>query len=66
MNTSGKTYDIQEFSRLNATLNEQQEEMEKIDNDKSVQTVKIIQYAMLFTGALLSLYMFSRLVNKKK
>ncbi len=66
MNTAGKTYDTQEFSRLDDFIKEQQSEMEKIDREKSVQTTKIVQYAMVLTGIVLSLYWFSSLVNKKK
>jgi hypothetical protein len=66
MNTAGKTYDTQEYNRLDAFIKEQQSEMEKIDREKSVQTTKIVQYTMILTGIVLSLYVFSRLVNKKK
>jgi hypothetical protein len=66
MSTAGKTYDTQEYSRLDAFIKEQQSEMEKIDREKSVQNTKIVQYAMILTGIVLSLYVFSRLVNKKK
>lgn len=65
-NTAGKTYDVQEYSRLDATLKEQQAEMDKIDKEKSFQTIKIVQYTMLLTGVVLTLYYFNRLVNKKK
>ena len=65
-NTAGKTYDTQEYSRLDAFLKEQQDEMNKIDREKSFQTTKIIQYAMVLTGVVLSLYFFSTMVNKKK
>lgn len=64
--TAGKTYDSQEYSRLDAFIKEQQDEMDKIDREKSVQMTKIIQYAMVLTGVVLSLYWFSRMVNKKK
>jgi hypothetical protein len=64
--TAGKIYDSEEYSRLDAFLKEQQDEMNKIDREKSVQTTKIIQYAMVLTGVVLSLYWFSNLVNKKK
>jgi hypothetical protein len=64
--TAGKIYDSEEYSRLDAFLKEQQDEMNKIDKEKSVQTTKIIQYAMVLTGVVLSLYWFSRMVNKKK
>jgi hypothetical protein len=65
-NTSGKTYDTGEYSRLDAFLKEQQDEMTKIDKEKSVQTVKIVQYVMVLTGVVLTLFWFSNLVNKKK
>ena len=65
-NTAGKTYDTQEYSRLDAFLKEQQDEMNKIDREKSFQTKKIVQYAMVLTGVVLSLYFFSTMVNKKK
>jgi hypothetical protein len=64
--TAGKTYDSEEYSRLDAFLKEQQDEMDKIDKEKSVQTTKIVQYAMVLTGVVLSLYTFSVLINKKK
>jgi hypothetical protein len=64
--TSGKTYDTQEYSRLDNFIKEQQTEMDKIDKEKSVQTKKIVQYAMILTGVVVSLYVFSRLVNKNK
>lgn len=65
-NTAGKTYDVAEFGRLDAFLKEQQAEMDKIDKEKSFQTIKIVQYTMLLTGVVLTLYYFNRLVNKKK
>jgi hypothetical protein len=65
-NTSGKTYDTGEYSRLDSFLKEQQDEMTKIDKEKSVQTVKIVQYVMVLTGVVLTLFWFSNLVNKKK
>lgn len=64
--TSGKTYDTQEYSRLDNFIKEQQAEMDKIDKEKTVQTKKIVQYAMILTGVVVSLYVFSRLVNKKQ
>ena len=64
--SAGKIYDISEYPRLDAFLKEQQDVMDKIDNEKSFQTTKIVQYAMVLTGVVLSLYFFSRLVNKKK
>ena len=64
--TSGKTYDVAEYGRLDTFIKEQQAEMDKIDKEKSVQTVKIVQYAMVLTGVVVTLYVFSRLVNKKK
>jgi hypothetical protein len=65
-NTAGKIYDISEYPRLDAFLKEQQDVMDKIDNEKSFQTTKIIQYATVLTGVVLTLYWFSRMVNKKK
>jgi hypothetical protein len=66
MDKSGKTYDSQEYSRLDSFIKEQQAEMEKIDLEKSVQTKKIVQYAMILTGIVLSLYVFSRVVKKNQ
>jgi hypothetical protein len=65
-NTSGKTYDIAEYGRLDAFIKEQQAEMDKIDLEKSVQNKKILQYGIVLTGVVLTLYLFSRLVNRKK
>lgn len=64
--TSGRTYDTAEYGRLDAFIKEQQAEMDKIDREKSVQTKKIVQYALVLTGVVVTLYFFSRLVNKKK
>jgi hypothetical protein len=64
--TSGKTYDVAEYGRLDTFIKEQQAEMDRIDKEKSVQTVKIVRYALVLTGVVVSLYFFSRLVNKKK
>lgn len=65
-NTAGKTYDTGEYSRLDFILKEQQAEMDRIDKERSVQNIKIVQYLMVLTGVVLSLYWFSRMVNKKK
>jgi len=65
-NTSGKTYDIAEYGRLDAFIKEQQAEMDKIDLEKSGKNTKILQYGIVLTGVVLTLYLFSRLVNKKK
>lgn len=65
-NTSGKTYDTAEYGRLDAFIKEQQAEMDKIDLEKSVQNKKILQYGIVLTGVVLTLYLFSRLVNRKK
>lgn len=64
--TSGKTYDTQEYSRLDAFIKEQQAEMDKIDLEKSVQNKKILQYTLILTGVVVTLYAFSRLLNRKK
>jgi hypothetical protein len=65
-NTSGKTYDVAEYGRLDAFIKEQQDEMDKIDREKSVQNKKILQYGLVLTGVVLTLYLFNRLVNRKK
>jgi tetrahydromethanopterin S-methyltransferase subunit G len=65
-NTSGKIYDVAEYGKLEDTLNELSSEMEKIDSEKSVQNKKILRYGLLLTGVVVSLYVFSVLVNKKK
>jgi len=64
--TSGKTYDVGEFGRLDIFFDEQEAEFKKIDLEKSVQNTKLLQYGLVLTGVVLSLYTFSRLVNKKK
>lgn len=64
--TSGKTYDVKEFSRLDDFINTQEEEMKKIDLEKSIQNKKILQYTLILTGVVLTLFVFSRLINKKK
>jgi hypothetical protein len=64
--TSGKTYDTAEYGRLDAFIKEQQDEMDKIDREKSVQNKKILQYGLVLTGVVLTLYLFNRLVNRKK
>lgn len=64
--TSGKTYDVAEYGRLDTFIKEQQGEMDKIDREKSVQNKKILQYGIVLTGVVLTLYLFSRLVNRKK
>jgi len=65
-NTAGKIYDIAEYPRLDAFIKEQQAEMDKIDKEKSFQTTKIVQYAMVLTGVVLTLFFFNTLINKKK
>ena len=47
-------------------MKEQDELFKKEELSKSVQTTKIVQYAMVLTGVVVTLYAFSRLVNKKK
>ena len=64
-NTSGKTYDVAEYGRLDAFIKEQQDEMDKIDLEKSVQNKKILQYGIVLTGVILTLFLFNRLVNRK-
>lgn len=64
-NTSGKTYDVAEYGKLDAFIKEQQDEMDKIDLEKSVQNKKILQYGLVLTGVVLTLFLFNKLVNKK-
>jgi hypothetical protein len=64
--TAGKTYDVAEYSRLDSFFQEQEQEMQKIDLEKSFQNKKILQYGLILTGVVVSIYVFSRLVNKKK
>jgi hypothetical protein len=63
--TSGKTYDVAEYGKLDAFIKEQQDEMDKIDLEKSVQNKKILQYGIVLTGVVLTLFLFNRLVNRK-
>jgi hypothetical protein len=63
--TSGKTYDVAEYGRLDAFIKEQQGEMDKIDKEQSVQNKKILQYGLVLTGVVLTLFLFNRLVNRK-
>ena len=63
--TSGKTYDVAEYGKLDAFIKEQQDEMDKIDLEKSVQNKKILQYGIVLTGVILTLFLFNRLVNRK-
>ena len=65
-NTSGKIYDVSELPRLKDFLEKQEIEFQKIDAEKSIQNKKILQYVLVITGAVVSLYVFSRLVSKKK
>jgi hypothetical protein len=64
-NPSGKIYDVSELPRLKDFLAKQEIEFQKIDAEKSIQNKKILQYTLIITGAVISLYVFSRLVNKK-
>ena len=63
--TSGKTYDVAEYGKLDAFIKEQQDEMDKIDLEKSVQNKKILQYGIVLTGVILTLFLFNKLVNRK-
>jgi hypothetical protein len=64
--TAGKTYDSAEFSRLDSFLSNQQAQMDLIDKEKENQNKKVVQYALLLSGAILSLILFKVLVDKKK
>jgi hypothetical protein len=65
-NTSGKIYNVSEYGTLKNLLKEQEAEFQKIDAEKSMQNKTILQYVLVVTGAVVSLYIFSVLVNKKK
>jgi len=65
-NTSGRIYDIGEVPRLEAFIKEQQDEMDKIDSEKSVQDKKILRYAILLGGVAITLVLFKYLVDRKK
>ena len=64
--TSGKTYDVAEYGRLDAFIKEQQGEMDKIDLEKSVQNKNILRYAIILGGVTITLVLFNYLVNRKK
>jgi hypothetical protein len=64
--TSGKTYDVAEYGKLDLFFDEQEAEFKKIDLEKSFQNKKILQYGLILIGVVVSLYGFSRLVNKNK
>jgi hypothetical protein len=64
--TAGKTYDSAELKRLDDFLNQQQAQMELIDNQKEFKNKKVVQYALILTGAVISLILFKVLVDKKK
>ena len=62
----GRIYDSEELGRLEATLKEQQSEMDKIDNEESVKKVDVIRYSILLVGIVSTLIYFKYLVDKKK
>lgn len=62
----GRIYDSEELGRLEATLKEQQSEMDKIDNEESVKKVDVIRYSILLVGIVSTLFYFKYLVDKKK
>lgn len=64
--TAGKTYDSAEFSRLDEFLSNQQSQMDLIDKEKEVQNKKVVQYALLLAGAVVTIILFKVLVDKKK
>jgi hypothetical protein len=47
-------------------LSNQQAQMDLIDKEKENQNKKVVQYALLLSGAVLSLILFKVLVDKKK
>ena len=48
--TVGRIYDGGELGRLEATLKEQQSEMDKIDNEESVKKSNVLRYAIILGG----------------
>ena len=65
-NTSGKSYDIEEMDRMNQFFDELEADFKKIEAEKLIQNKKILQYVLVLTGVVLSIYTFSVLVNKRK
>jgi hypothetical protein len=55
--TSGKTYDVAEYGRLDAFLNQQQDEMDKIDREDSFQNKKVLRYALFLLAFSASMFM---------
>jgi hypothetical protein len=64
--TSGKTYDVAEYGRLENYIKEQEGELDKIDLEKSVQDKKILRYAILLGGVTITLVLFKVLMDKRK
>jgi len=62
----GRIYDSEELVRLEATLKEQQSEMDKIDNEESVKKSNVLRYAIILGGVAVTLVLFNYLVNRKK
>lgn len=64
--TSGKTYDVAEYGKLENFIKEQQGEMDKIDLEESVQNKNILRYAILLGGVAITLVLFKYLLDKRK
>jgi len=64
--TVGRIYDGGELGRLEATLKEQQSEMDKIDNEESVKKSNVLRYAIILGGVAVTLVLFNYFVNRKK
>ena len=62
---SGVYYDINELSNLDSLLKEQNSQMEKIDKEKLFQNLKVLQYFLLLAGAVGTVFLFKKFINKK-
>jgi hypothetical protein len=61
---SGLIYDSSAIGRINNLLNEQEEELKKIDKEQNSK--KIIRYVIIVGASVLTILVLKLLVNKKK
>jgi hypothetical protein len=61
---SGLIYDSSAIGRINNLLNEQEEELKKIDKEQNSK--KIIRYVIIVGASALTILVLKLLVNKKK
>jgi len=61
---SGLIYDSSAIGRINNLLNEQEEELKKIDKEQNSK--KIIRYVIIVGASVLTILVLNLLVNKKK